>query len=82
MHASESEIDSPPKHTHNNNVRIVKSKVASKSKTVKGKEEKNLNKGVGTLEYEVMQTEKLQDNIDKYKQKIKDFTKQKAVEIK
>ena len=56
-----SEIDSPPKHAQN----IVKSKIASKSKTVKGKEEKNLKKGVGTVEYEVMQTEKLQDNIDR-----------------
>ena len=43
-------------------------------------EEKALKKECDSLEHEVLQTEKLQDSIDKYKQKIKELKKRKEGE--
>ena len=79
------DFDSPAKNVKTkNNVKITKHRPPVKGKArisvelkAKIEEEKQLKKECDALEYEVSQTEKLQDNIDKFKQKIKELKKRK-----
>ena len=69
-------------------VKATKQKAPAKGKgklsvelRAKMDEEKQLKKEHDALEYEVTQTEKLQDSIDKFKQKIKELKKRKEGEM-
>ena len=56
---------------------VLKSSKGKTKQRVEGKGN-SLKKECDLLEYEVMQTEKLQDYIDKYKEKTRDLTKKKS----
>ena len=83
LHAK-GDFDSPVKEIKVKNIRATKQKIPVKGKgkisvelRAKMDEEKALKKECDSLELEVLQTEKLQDSIDKYKQKIKELKKHK-----
>ena len=73
-------LDSPVKNTR----KVIQCKQhrckAKMSMELKSKleEEKDLKKEVNKLEYEVMQSEKVQDNIDKLREKLHNLRKRKT----
>ena len=86
LHAK-GDFDSPVKEVTAKSIRATRQKIPAKGKGKisvqlhsKMEEEKALKKECDSLEHEVLQTEKLQDSIDKYKQKIKELKKRKEGE--
>ena len=82
LHALDENLDSPVK-TKNKGVKPkahgCKAKLSLELKA-KIEEEKNLKIEHDKLEYEVIQTEKIQNSIDKYREKIRDLKKRKEGE--
>ena len=77
-------LDSPVKNTQKVIQRKqcgCKTKMSMELKS-KLEEEKDLKKEVDKLEYEVMQSEKVQDNIDKLREKLRNLRKRKQGESK
>ena len=89
LHAHE-DIESPVKiATKSKIAKKTAVKVAAKTKEsisaelkAKQEEERKLKKECDLLEFEVLQSEKLQDNIDKYRQKIRDLKERKQGDCK